>query len=146
MLRRFVSYLLAVVATTVLAAAGSTQFVLAELAALGVQVPLGDRVATTAHDIVGMFPAYGAINAVGFLIALSLAAWLTRRWPAARNALFVLAGAGAVLTALYAMRWSFGITLVAGARSTGGLAVQALAGAAGGWLYARLTRVGEDPP
>ncbi|MDX1569193.1 MAG: hypothetical protein R3200_01820 [Xanthomonadales bacterium] len=140
--RRLWPYLLSVLATSALAAGASTQFVLAELGALGVDVPLVDRVAATVHDMIGMFPTYAPIIAVGFLIALWVAALLGRRWPGVRGALFTLAGASAVLAALGAMEWSFGIMPVAGARTAGGLLAQALAGAVGGWLYARLSPSG----
>ena len=144
MVRTILAYLAAVVVTTVIAAAASTQFVLAELAALGVAVPLDVRLTTTAHDIVGMFPLYGGILAVGFAIALPVARLLARRWPGGRAWLHALAGASAVLAAIYAMKLSFGITTIAGARSVSGLIAQALAGAAGGALFARLTRRSSD--
>ena len=54
--------------------------------------------------------------------------------------LYLLAGAAA-LTALHLLlHLVFGLTPVAIARSAGGILVQALAGAAGGWVYIALNR------
>lgn len=143
MLRRIIVFLIAIVAATVLAAAASSQFVLSELSALGVNVPLSDRLAVTMHDVIGMFPLFGSIVAVGFLLAFLVAGGIARWLPSGRTALFVLAGASAIVVALLIMRASLGLMPVAGARSTFGLIVQGLAGATGGWCFAAMTRRSE---
>jgi hypothetical protein len=117
-----------------------TQLNLAALAALGVDISAAVRVRTTIDDLLGFAPAWAAIVAAGFLVALPLCAWLTRRGPAWRDALFSLAAALAVLTALLSMRLALGLTAIAAARSLLGLLLLAAAGALGGWAYARLTR------
>jgi hypothetical protein len=109
------------------------------LARLGVEVPLADRLATTAHDIVGMAPAYAPIIGVGFAIAFPIAALVIRRvLPGWRAVGYPLAGFVAVAAALATMIALFEITPIAGARSAAGFVCQALAGAVGGHVFARL--------
>ena len=48
----------------------ATQFNLAEIAALGLNVPFADRLATTAQDLVGGLPLIATIFGFGFLIAM----------------------------------------------------------------------------
>jgi len=77
-----------------------TQFNLQALAGLGVEVPPGVRVLTTLQDLAGFAPLYAGIVAAAWLPALALAAWLARRWPAARVPLFAVAGGLGVLAAV----------------------------------------------
>ena len=48
----------------------ATQFNLAEIAALGLNVPFADRLATTAQDLVGGLPLIATVLGFGFLIAM----------------------------------------------------------------------------
>ena len=76
--RILVAYVLAVLVAYLLAAMAATQSVLASLEEMGVVVSLGERLATTGADLIGMFPTYGIIIAVALAIALPIA---TTRWP-----------------------------------------------------------------
>ncbi|MEP2759344.1 MAG: hypothetical protein ABJP66_09780, partial [Hyphomicrobiales bacterium] len=71
-------FVLAVIVTTVLGAIAHTQFVLAELTGLGIEIPVSDRLSTTVQDIAGMGPMFGMIIAIAFLIAMSAAALVYR--------------------------------------------------------------------
>ncbi len=126
--RLLAGFAVAVLLAEVLAALASTQFVLAELGKLGIDVSLADRLAMSLHDIAGMLPLYGGIIAATFLIALPVAAWLARRAPQHRTALFFAAGFAGLLTAITLMRFAFDIMPIAGARSLAGLVAQGLAG------------------
>jgi hypothetical protein len=130
----FAYWLLAVLATTLVGSMVQTQFNLAQLAALGQPVDIGLRLQTTLLDLARFAPLFGAIVAVGFLIALPLASWLARR-GAGRGWLHPLAGAVALLVALLLMRWLVGLTPIAAAREPIGMAALVLAGAFGGWVW-----------
>lgn len=134
-MRTILAYLSGVVLTYLLAAAASTQHVMAQLGSMGVAVPFGERIRATLHDIVGMASSFLPLVAVGCLIAYPIAGLLARKWPTARTGLFIAAGAVAVLTIHMALDLSFGIKPVAASRTAGGLIVQGLAGALGGWLF-----------
>lgn len=117
-----------------------TQFNLAALIALGVDVPLVIRLRTTLADLLGFTPLYGAVVAMAFLLAFPVAALLVRLWPARDTELYMLAGALAILAGLTLMNTALAITAIAATRSTLALLLMMLAGAAGGWLFARTGR------
>jgi hypothetical protein len=127
-------WLLAVFATTLAGSIVQTQFNLAQLVALGQPVDIGLRLQTTLLDLARFAPLFGAIVAVGFLMALPLASWLARR-GAGRGWLYPLAGAVALLVALLLMRWLVGLTPIAAAREPMGMAALVLSGAFGGWVW-----------
>ena len=94
----------------------------------------------TLADLAGMAGMFLPLIAFGFLVAFLVAALLRRWLDRWQTVLYLLAGAAA-LTALHLLlHLAFGLTPVAIARSAGGILVQALAGAAGGWVYIALNR------
>lgn len=137
---RLAAYLAAVATAYVLATAGGTQFTVASLASMGVIVPPGDRLAMTAGDLAGMAGMFAPLVAFALLLALPAAALLARWLPGWRTALYLAAGGAALLAIHLGLQLAFGLTPVAAARSPGGLAWQALAGATGAYLYLRLVR------
>ena len=134
-------YLSAVLTTYLLASASATQSVVASLSSMGVPVGLGDRVAMTLGDFVGMAGMFLPLVAFALLLAFLFTALLCRwlgRW---RTPLYLLAGATALVAMHLAMNLAFDLTPVAIARSTGGLLAQGAAGAAGGFVYVRLNEL-----
>lgn len=131
-------YLAAVLTAYLLASVTATQHVVASLSSMGVELSAGEWIAMTLQDLVGMAGMFLPIIAFGLLFAFLLTAllyyWLGR-W---RTPLYILAGAIALLAIHLSMILAFGLTPVAIARSAGGLLVQAVAGAAGGYVYIRL--------
>lgn len=138
MIARLVAWLLAALLAFAIGSIAATQFVLARLPAMGVEVTLSQRLAATGHDLLGMTTSYLPLVLVALLIAFVVAALLARWLPQARNWLFVLAGAAGIVGIHFGLRLAFDITPVAAARTLTGLAVQGLAGASGGWLFVRL--------
>lgn len=136
--RLILAWLAAVIVTALIGTLIQTQLNLAALAALGVDIPLGVRVDTTLHDLIGFAPALAAIVGAGFLVAFPVASWLCRRRPSARRWLHILAAAAAIAVALIAMRLALGLTPVAAARSPHGFALLVASGALGGWVFARM--------
>jgi hypothetical protein len=107
---------------------------------MGVHVGLGDRLAMTLQDIGGMAGMFLPMVAFGLLIAFMASALICRYKNHWRLSLYVLAGATALVCIHLALNLAFGITPVAAARSAFGLALQAVAGAAGGLTYVLLSR------
>lgn len=139
-LLRVLHFLLALLGTAAVCCVAASQFNLARLAGMGVSVPVSDRLAVTAHDLVSMGPLYGALIGVALVIAFPVTGLLMRWFSGKRTLLYVLAGAAALAVLLFAMNHAFGITLIAAARSPAGFLSQVIAGAVGGWLFAYLTR------
>ena len=133
--------LFAVVIGVVLGSVVQTQLNLSELQALGVAIPLGTRLSTTAQDLLHFAPVYSGLFLAGFLISQAVAGWLTRRWPASLRCLaFALAAvAGLWLTFLLTNMFAPMPTLVAATRTAGGLAAMLATAAIAGWLLAMLT-------
>lgn len=133
------AWLLAAAVTAVAGSVVQTQFNLAAIAALGAPVPLGTRLHVTAHDLVNFAPTFGLIGAAGFLVAFPVAALLARRRPEHRISLYTLAGAAAIAAAIGLMDLMLPVTVIGAARSWAGILSLALAGALGGWCFARIS-------
>jgi hypothetical protein len=140
MIRKLAAYLLAIIVAYLLASITATQSVIARLAEMGVDVNFAERLRMTLHDIAGMAGMFLPMIAFGFLAAFLLTALLCR-WLGKRPvALYILAGAVALITIHLTLNLAFGITPVAIARTTGGLLIQGVAGAVGGYFYAYINR------
>jgi hypothetical protein len=139
MKRYLAAYVAAVALTYTLGVVTATQSVLASVSAMGLPVPLTTRLSATGHDLVGMTGIFLPVVAGGLLVALAVAAGLGRVARGLRTPLLVLAGAVTMLAVHLGLKAAFDITPIAIARTGTGLAVQALCGACGGYLFARLT-------
>jgi hypothetical protein len=136
------AYLLAVVATTVLGSVAATQFILAELRTMQVEVPFGVRIETTVHDVIGMSPTFAPIVAGALLVAFLVAALLTRFVPLPDRRWYLVGGFVAIIAALLLIKAVLGGTPIAGARDTLGLVSQGIAGLLGGWIFAKFCPAG----
>lgn len=134
-------WILAVITTAIAATIASAQFVVAALGDVGAVVPLGERLALSGKDLIGLMPLYMIFIALGFLIAFFAGALLLRFAPLPRPVTYVVAGMTAMGVMLWAMEQVFfGVPVIAGARSTAGFIVQILCGGLGGYVFARLSR------
>lgn len=138
--KRIAAFIVAVAVTSTVGAAMHSQFVIANLAELGHAISLGQRLSWTGHDIVGMFATYAPIIAVSFLLAFPIAALISRNRARLRTIGYTLAGAVAIICALLVMKQLLELSGIAGARTAFGILCQAVAGAIGGWTFARIVR------
>lgn len=138
--RRFGAWLLAVAVAYLLASVTATQSVIAALAGMGLPVPMTERLSVTLQDILGMSNMFLPMVAFALLIAFMTAALLCRWLARWRLPLYAVAGAVALVMIHLVLHLAFGITPIAIGRSAGGLALQGLAGAAGGICYILLVR------
>jgi hypothetical protein len=120
-----------------------TQFNLAELQALGAEVPFALRMQTTGQDLIGFAPLFAAVAAVAFALAFPLAAWFARPRPNLRAAWFAVAG---LLALVVAIRLVDAVTpppvLIAATRGIPGLLLVCVGGALAGFVYTWLRRRG----
>jgi hypothetical protein len=135
--RYLIAFLTAVLCTSLLGSVVSSQFVMAGLTELGIEIPFRDRLRMTVQDF-GILPALSASVAAAFLPAFIVAGLLGRRFDG-RRAWFTLAGAAALTAELAIMQAVLGLMPVAGARSAAGLVTLGIAGALGGLTFALLT-------
>lgn len=146
MVRVVKAFLPAVIVAYLLASILFTQTILATVQSFGLEVSFAQRLGATWHDILGMASSYLLLLLVAFLIALPVAAGLTRILPSRRALLFTLAGFLAVVALHVIMKAVLGISGIAATRTLAGLVGQGLAGALGGYVYHRLSRGAVSEP
>lgn len=138
--RHLVPLLLAWLLATAWGSVVQTQWNLQALLGLGIEVPVAERARTTWQDLVGFAPVYAGIVAAGWLPALTLAAWLARRWPAWRGPLLAgAAGLGMVAAVRTVDALAPMPVFIDATRQLPGLLAMAAGAAMAGLLYARLT-------
>jgi hypothetical protein len=137
---RAAAFALALAACAVVGSIAQTQFNLADLASLGVEIPAVVRVQTTWRDLYGFAPLYAVVMAVGLLPAFIVAGLIARGEARRRRVWYPLAGAVAVWAALASANGLAGIpVLVFATRHSLGLACLIAGGALAGWIYVRRT-------
>ena len=125
----------AVLAAFVTASVLATQFILANVSAMGMDVSASVRLQTTLQDIAGLSGSYLPMIAVALLIALAIAGRLAKRFPGQRLFLFMLAGAVGLIAIHLLMKAVLGLSGIAATRTLAGLLSQGLAGALGGYVF-----------
>ncbi len=127
--------MLAVLVTFLMASISHTQFVLMELARVGAEINLTTRISASLQDLLGFLPSYAPVIAIGLLLGFSISNWVKAKFNSDSLGWYPIAGGLSLLTIHAAMYPILEITLIAGARSNAGLAVQIMAGVIGGWLF-----------
>lgn len=139
-MRMVLGFILAVIVVLVIGASAHAVFNQGDLAALGAEFTVGQRIEWIIHDIAGMAPLYGAIMAGGLLVGFIVAGIVAGFMPGLRSVVYIVAGAVAVGTTLIIMGQVFEITPIASAREMDGFIGQAIAGAFAGLVYATVKR------
>lgn len=139
-IRLILGYLAAVLIMVALGVIAQSLFVLSGLKAVGAAIGLMEGVAMIVDDLMGLGPNYAIFIALGFAIALPVAALAGRLLPAPRALVFAAAGLVCMLVMLTLMKEVFfGVQIIAGARSLPGFWAQAIAGALAGLAFTVLT-------
>lgn len=137
-IRVFLGWAIAVVTAVVLGSVIQTQFNLASLAALGVDVGLGSRLSATWHDLLNFTPAYALLVSIAFAVAWPSAGLIKRWMPGQRVLLFALGGFIAIWVMIATMNAILPVTGIAATRGLSGTFALSLAGALAGLIYSRL--------
>lgn len=138
--RRIAAFLLALLLCAVCGSLVQTGYNLADLVALGLDIPAALRGQTYWHDLHSFAPLYAAICAVGLLPAFVVAGVIARG-ARGRAVWYALAGGTAVWAALASANLLAGMpVLVFATRHAGGLAGLIAGGILAGLVYAALTR------
>lgn len=142
MLRVMKAYFPAVLLAYVLGSVVATQFILSRVASMGVAVSPVDRFSASVHDLLGLASSYLVLIAVAFVLALPVAAGLSRLLPRHRALLYALAGFVGLVALHLIMKAVLGVSGIAATRSLAGLLSQGAAGALGGFCFHVLSRGG----
>lgn len=135
MLRAVMVFFPAVLGAYLMGSIFATQVILGELQAMAMPVTLRDRLHATWHDLIGLTGTYLPLMLVAFVVAMPIAAGLSRYIPRARVVLYGLAGAMAIFALHLTMKAVLGLNGIAAVREPTGLALQCLAGWFGGYLF-----------
>lgn len=131
----FLKFIVAVIVSFILASIAHSQFVLAGLTEVGVEIATSDRISMTLNDIKGLALGYGSVIFIalgaGFLIINAISKWV---FPLP-NLRYPVAGFLAIGGALLAMQPLLNVTLIAGAREPLGFFLQCTAGLVGGLVF-----------
>jgi len=148
MLKTLAAYAGAVIGAFLLGSILVTQFNLANIADMGMEVTLAVRLQATLHDIGGLAGTYLPLIAVAFLIALLVASGLLKVFPSRAQLLYLLAGGVALVAVHMTMKAVLGLSGIAATRTIAGLLSQGLAGVLGGYLFYRIRsgRAGNPVP
>ena len=137
--RMGLAFIAAAVTTFVLASVFYTQQVLAKQAAIGARYTTGQQVETYIDNLIGLAPAYGVVLTIALLIGFLVAAIVKRILVPLAPVAYPIAGAAAVFTAVWSIEnlvAGGGVGALGGARDALGIALQCLAGFAGGVVFA----------
>jgi len=140
-LRAVAAYFPATLVAYIIGSALSTFVIMAGLADMGMPVSLGDVAGAVMFDWLGLLGSYLPLVALSLLIALPVAAQLYRRLSLPRTPTYLLAGFVALIALHLIMEATLGLVGFAGVRSTFGLTLQGLAGAAAGAVFAAISGV-----
>lgn len=136
-------FIVAVLATFLLASIVGTQLVLADILSFGLVVSLSDRVSATIHDIAGLVTMLPILISVTFLLAFIIAESGRRIMSGKRTYWYMVAGLASLPASLALIKTLMGGTVFAAARTGSGMLLIALCGLFGGWLFARLVNMGK---
>ena len=139
--RLFGAYLAGLATTYVLSIAFYTQQILAERAAIGISLPLDQQLEEFRLNLVGLAPAFGIVLAIALLVGFLVAGGMKKVIRPLAPIAYPLAGFVALPTAILLIEnlvIGGGVGAIGGARTLTGLALQGLAGAAGGLVFAIL--------
>ena len=142
LIKTMLYFIVAVLATFLLASMLGTQLVLADILSFGLVVSLSDRVSATIHDIAGLATMLPLLISVTFLLAFIIAESGRRILTGKRTYWYMAAGLTSLPAALTLIKTLMGGTVFAAARTGSGMLLIALCGLIGGWLFARLVNRG----
>ena len=140
-LRLFGAFVVAVAVTFTAASFFYTQQVLAKQAKIGAEYTQAQTTDIYLMNLAGLAPAFGAVLAIALLLGFGVAAVVKRILRPLALVAFPVAGAASVLAAIYLIEMLMapgGAGVIGGARDGVGLALQGLAGALGGIVFALL--------
>jgi len=137
--RNLLPWLLAVAVTSVSGSLIQSHLNLINVVEMGSYATWQDWHRTVVHDLGAFMPFYAVLVGVAFLVAFPIALRLSRRWPAGRSTLFVLAGALGLAVAFFIADVVAPIpTLISGTRGVLGYCAMIASGMLGALVFEQL--------
>ncbi len=139
--RTLIAFLMATLATFVSGSVFYTQQVVSEQISIGADYTLGQQAAALMMNLKGLAPAYGGVMMLALLIGFLIAARLKRVLTPLAPVAYPIAGATAVVAAIWLIDNTAGrggVGAIGGARDAVGMGLQSFAGLVGGVVFAAL--------
>ena len=133
--KRLLAFIIAALVTYLIASVSATAGVIGNLSEMGFVVSFGGRIATTLADIAGLLPLYLPLLAIALLLGFLVTGLIGRWQPGWRSFGYPLAGFAAVIVMHLLLKTVLGVTPIVATREVGGLLMQGVAGAAGGFAF-----------
>ncbi len=139
-MKRVIAFVAAVFVTYLVAVLLYTQLNLGNVVEMGLEVTAADRFAAALHDLGGMAGLYLPVISVALLIAFAVTHLVLRWVPQLRTLGYMLGGFVGIYVVDYLLVnvVGGGIHPLAVTRTTVGLLSQCVAGAIGGYVFARM--------
>lgn len=136
--RGLIALLVASLITALIGSIFSSQFVISDLISIGAEITFSDRLSMTVDDF-GILPSLIPLSLICFVIAFSIGSLCIKYIGGTRVVWYAIAGAAGLMAMLLVLKAVFVVTGIAGTRSTLGFLSFGLAGAIGGYVFAKLT-------
>lgn len=137
--RIILAFVVAVTAAAITASVVQTQFNLAALTALAVEIDMDTRIATMYHDVLHFSPTMAVFLSVTLLLALPIAYWLGRGHARHERRWFVAAGVIGLMVAFTVIDYLAPMpTLIAANRTALGFILMSGCGGLAAWIFHRL--------
>jgi ABC-type spermidine/putrescine transport system permease subunit I len=137
--RIILAFMVAVTAAAMTASVIQTQFNLAALTALAVEIDMDTRIATMFHDVLHFSPTMAVLLSISLVLALPVAYWLGRGQPKHERRWFVAAGLIGLMVAFSVIDYLAPVpTLIAANRTALGFIMLSSCGGLAGWIFHRL--------
>lgn len=136
LLRLFLQFFAAAMATFIFACIVHSQQQLAELVAWGIALPWQIRLSSTLDDMLELLSGFAPMVTVALLLGWSIGGLSKRYLSLASFTVFPVTGACALVVMHLAISPQLNLSLMANSNSALALLLQSVAGLAGGWLFA----------
>lgn len=137
--RIIIAFMVAVTAAAITASVIQTQFNLAALTALSVEIDMDARIATMYHDVLHFSPTMAVFLSLTLVLALPVAYWLSRGQPRHERRWFIAAGLIGLMIAFTIIDYLAPMpTLIAANRTSLGFILLSSCGGLAGWIFHRL--------
>jgi len=138
MLKTLFNLLAAAIVASIIISLVSSQLIVAEVQAFGLEVSFNERLSVTLKDLIGLGPALMLLTGLSFLVAFLIAHYCLKLIGGNRNIWYLCAGFTSFPVTLLLIQYFMGVTLLASARNDTGMFLVACCCMAGSWVFLRL--------
>jgi len=141
MVKKVIALICSVIFTYLVAVILISQLNIASVTGMGFSVSFSQRFDAISHDLLGMTKVYLPVILIALTFAFCFTSFAVLRFLNMPASMFPLAGFVGLITIHIILKLVFGIAPIAPTRTVIGLLSQGFAGALGGYVYYRLSKL-----